>query len=236
MASVQQTWRMTNDPAEHSARAGRPRRPSGATRSPRTPGPPNAAEKILASAVELFRERGPAAVSLREIARHAGVNYGLIHHYYGTKEGVLAAVFRMSAERGERVLDDVADSATALAILAHDPRAFARMLAFAVLESDSSQVFESETPGIRKLRELIEHEWTQSAAGTLPPPSTRTAFDPRVIAATSVLTVLGWSLLSSYLVPASGLAERDPDDLNAEVLEVLQCLIRATAPGQTQTP
>lgn len=176
------------------------------------------AAKILAAATELFHERSPAAVSLREIARRAGVNYGLIHHYYGSKEAVLAEVFRASAEQGGRLLADAPDSGTALSRLARDPRAFARMLAWAVLDSDTSQVFAERSPAMRRVADLVDREWGE-------PPSA--GFDSRVVAATAVLTVLGWSLFAPYLLPAAGLGDRDPDSVQDEVLALLDRLIAA---------
>ncbi|MGI9600678.1 MAG: helix-turn-helix domain-containing protein [Acidimicrobiales bacterium] len=47
---------------------------------------------LIETATRLFSERGPGAVSAREIAREAGVNYALIHRHFGTKDGLLQAV------------------------------------------------------------------------------------------------------------------------------------------------
>ena len=51
-------------------------------------------EALVAAAMRLFGERGPGAVSLREVAAEAGVNYGLIHQYVGTKDDLLALVIK----------------------------------------------------------------------------------------------------------------------------------------------
>ena len=47
---------------------------------------------LLAAATDLFADRGPSHVSVREIARAAGVNHGLVHHYFGSKDALLRAV------------------------------------------------------------------------------------------------------------------------------------------------
>jgi AcrR family transcriptional regulator len=49
-------------------------------------------EALIAAASELFAQRGPAAVGVREIARYAQVNHGLIHRHFGSKHGLLQAV------------------------------------------------------------------------------------------------------------------------------------------------
>ncbi|MGW0661600.1 TetR/AcrR family transcriptional regulator [Streptodolium elevatio] len=201
-----------------------------------------AAAKILDAATELFHERSPASVSLREIARKAGVNYGLIHHYFGTKEAILAEVFRRSSARGAEVVAGADDLDTALGQLGRNPRAYARMLAWAILDSDTSQVFTDETPAVTRVRELIEEEWARQAAaaeagsteegsteasrteagstaasGRIPGTGEASGFDPRVVSATAVLAVLGWGLFAPFLIPAAGLGDRTEEDIRDEV-------------------
>ena len=45
---------------------------------------------MLQSAIELFAASGPASVSVRDVARHAGVNQGLIYRHFGSKDARLA--------------------------------------------------------------------------------------------------------------------------------------------------
>jgi AcrR family transcriptional regulator len=55
--------------------------------------PPPAArttrDTLLASAIELFAQRGPASVSIRDVARHAGLNHGLLHRHFGSKDALI---------------------------------------------------------------------------------------------------------------------------------------------------
>ncbi|MFI5040918.1 MAG: helix-turn-helix domain-containing protein [Acidimicrobiales bacterium] len=72
-----------------------PAQPDGwSTPNTRSRGRDGARAALLAAATELLVERAPSAVSGRELADLAGVNYGLIHHYFGTKD----AVFLEAAE------------------------------------------------------------------------------------------------------------------------------------------
>jgi AcrR family transcriptional regulator len=50
----------------------------------------NVRDTLLDSAIELFAARGPASVSIRDIARHAGMNHGLLHRHFGTKDDLVA--------------------------------------------------------------------------------------------------------------------------------------------------
>ena len=50
--------------------------------------------QILDAAVRVFAAQGYEASRVGDIAREAGVAYGLVYHYYGSKDAVLEAVFR----------------------------------------------------------------------------------------------------------------------------------------------
>ncbi len=61
---------------------------------------------LIGATTELIVEKG-LSISVREAAARAGVNHGLVHTYFGSKDGLLSAAFdeinrRASAERDER--------------------------------------------------------------------------------------------------------------------------------------
>lgn len=58
-------------------------------------------ELIVASAGKLFAERGFAATSLREIARDAGVDPALVHHYFSGKDDLFNACVALAADPDE---------------------------------------------------------------------------------------------------------------------------------------
>lgn len=61
---------------------------------------------IVDAAAALFSRRAFDAVTVREIGAAAGVNPGLIHHYFGSKEGLFTAVVQRSVQAtgaGERL-------------------------------------------------------------------------------------------------------------------------------------
>ena len=57
---------------------------------------------LLAAAVEAIGESGPAGVSLREVARRAGVTHAAAAYHFGDKAGLLTAV----AAEGYRLLGE----------------------------------------------------------------------------------------------------------------------------------
>ncbi|OEJ25697.1 TetR family transcriptional regulator [Streptomyces agglomeratus] len=78
-------------PGPQPRRRGRPRR------SPQDAGP-GTRERILQAARDEFAERGYDKASMRGIAKAAGVDAALVHHYFGTKDDVFAAAIEVSFE------------------------------------------------------------------------------------------------------------------------------------------
>ncbi len=60
---------------------------------------------ILDAAERLFADRGIAATSLRAVTSAAGVNLAAVHYHFGSKDGLVQAVFsrRLEAVNGERL-------------------------------------------------------------------------------------------------------------------------------------
>jgi AcrR family transcriptional regulator len=56
---------------------------------------------ILSAAREQFAATGYEAASVRGIARRAGVDPALVHHYFGTKEQVFVAAMQLPFQPGE---------------------------------------------------------------------------------------------------------------------------------------
>src|SRR5439155_6799260 len=95
-------------------------------------------EAVLDSARTLIAEQGPG-VGLREIAEHAGVNFGLIYQYVGTKEQLVREVYvRAARSAAERLVDaEHLDDALALLMTFGDGTT-ARLVGWAALEGVQS--------------------------------------------------------------------------------------------------
>ena len=55
----------------------------------------NSREKLLAATRACLLELGHGATTIKAIATRAGVNHGLIHHYFGSKENLVLEVVSM---------------------------------------------------------------------------------------------------------------------------------------------
>lgn len=54
-------------------------------------------DALLAGAIDLFAEQGPASMSIRDVARHTGVNHGLVHRHFGSKDDLLAEAIEVGS-------------------------------------------------------------------------------------------------------------------------------------------
>jgi AcrR family transcriptional regulator len=66
-------------------------------------------DRILAVAREEFSERGYEKTSVRGIAKAAGVDPALVHHYFGTKEQIFAAAIEVAFAPALNAPEAVAD-------------------------------------------------------------------------------------------------------------------------------
>jgi AcrR family transcriptional regulator len=70
-------------------------RQAGRRRPGRRPGAADTRGEILTAARKVFAEKGFDKATIRGIAREAGVDPALVHHYFATKEGVFVAAMHL---------------------------------------------------------------------------------------------------------------------------------------------
>jgi AcrR family transcriptional regulator len=93
---------------------------SSAPAARRGPGRPasDAAERILDGAYQVLARDGYAALTTAKVAAASGQNKGLISYYYGSKQGLVAAVARaVSARLTDEVLGGLRDVHAARALI-----------------------------------------------------------------------------------------------------------------------
>ncbi len=64
-------------------------------------------QRVIDAATACILERGFYRASTNEIARRAGVSWGVIQHYFGTREALMVAVLQDRAGRFLRSVEDV---------------------------------------------------------------------------------------------------------------------------------
>ncbi len=158
---------------------------------------------ILESAAMLFAARGSAAVSLREVAAAAGVNYGLVHRHFGTKDALVRAVLRLEADELVAALESARrDGLAPASVLVGNDR-FVRTFARAELDGLEIGARWAQRPNAARLVEYLAGSAEGSAAGPR-------AHEVRRAAVVTAALMLGWALFEPALARAAGLGVLDP--------------------------
>ncbi|WP_338889094.1 helix-turn-helix domain-containing protein [Rhodococcus sovatensis] len=180
---------------------------------------------ILLAAADLFARRGPAKVTLREVAAAADVSYSLIHRFFKSKENLLVAVMELLVTYGGERLSDENDAYAAIEnSFGADSGQIGRMLTWSILEGTTPEHLFSGGIRSRGYRTQIEAQWAKPFA-----PHTRSDFDSRTLAALIALIAAVWDFYEPHLTVLGDL-DRDPDDLRNEIVDMLKVLVYATRP------
>ena len=169
----------------------------------RRPGREGAVDALVEAARALFVEHGPSAVSLRDVAKRAGVNHGLIHHYIGGREDLLRLVFSVSTEHARDEVAAAADPVDALRSLRDvggTSDDYTRLLAWALLEGRDPASFHGRSSAL---------DAVVATAGS-------DSHDLRVALAMAMVQTLGWKLFGGYALAAAGLEAEDPEVIRRE--------------------
>src|SRR5918996_3247240 len=78
-------------------------------RTGRRPGASGTREAILDAARRAFAEHGYQRATIRAVAELAGVDPALVHHYFGTKQGLFVAAVQLPVNPVERLSAVLAD-------------------------------------------------------------------------------------------------------------------------------
>lgn len=156
-------------------------------------------DAVLDAAERLFAAAGPADVSLRAIAEEAGVNYGLVHRHFGTKDVLFDQLMQRYADRWLAQLEADPDYDAALGQIlgaGFDASRNLRLLAWALL-SDSegyARTYQSHA-ALDRLPELLEQRGVDREAATLD-------------TAAALALAFGWRFFNPFIRAALHLDDR----------------------------
>jgi AcrR family transcriptional regulator len=174
---------------------------------------------LVEAARKLFVARGPSAVSLRDVAREAGVNHALIHHYIGSRDDLLRLVFAESTARAKQQVEGTESPTAALAALRRlsgNDDAYSRLLAWALLEGRDPAEFHGRSAAM------------EAVIGT----TESNSRELRIAVAMATAYTLGWKLFGDYALKAVGLTEEDPVAIRAETEAVIDQIVDDAAAGR----
>ncbi|MFF8102429.1 TetR family transcriptional regulator [Streptomyces sp. NPDC014986] len=174
-------------------------------------------DRILGAAREEFSARGYEKTSVRGIAKSAGVDSALVHHYFGTKEqvfeaaveGALAPAFAARDAVLDAPLEEVGERMTRMIIgLWENPVTRVPLLAIV-----RSAVNNETAAGV--FRRLIAGQLLRRIAGRLGPP------DAELRAELAAAQLVGIAMIR-YVIRVEPLASADAEQIIARVAPVVQ--------------
>ena len=115
--------------------------------------------RVLDAATTLFATRGPASVSVRDIAAAAGVNHALVHRHFGSKQEVLRAVLERTVREVAAIAAEITDARAGMGRLfaasaAHET--YWRALARALLDGENPRTLQRDFPTVHRLIALLQ--------------------------------------------------------------------------------
>jgi AcrR family transcriptional regulator len=185
-------------------------------RSGRRPGDTKTREEILAAARAAFAEDGYDGSSIRGIARRAGVDPSLVHHYFGGKEELFFAAVQLPGRMLDEVdslmgkeVDELGEAivSTYLSVWEGQDRGGPMM---AILRSAASN-----EQAAAMLRAGVTHFVLERLAGKLEVP------DARLRASLVGSQIVGLAF-ARYIVRVEPLASADPATIVAAVAPTIQ--------------
>ncbi|MBT2481190.1 TetR family transcriptional regulator [Streptomyces sp. ISL-94] len=208
---------MTEQPEQpEQSEQPRRRRGPGRPRQDEVDDGPGTQERIRLAAREVFAERGYDKTSVRGIAKVAGVDPALVHHYFGSKDDLFAAAIELSME----------PALVVPSILGEGPDGIGERLARYFLGIWENPV--TRAPLLAVIRSALTHEAAakvlrglvlrrvlERVAADLDVP------DPTFRAELAASHMVGIAILR-YVVRVEPLASADPDDIVALVAPTLQ--------------
>lgn len=186
------------------------------TRGRRPLGSPDARGAVLGAARELFAELGFERTTMRAVAARADVDAALIYHYFGDKEGLLAAAIELPV-----------DPAALFAGVAGDPsRAGEKLVRRVVTLWDTHPEIRERM--IAVLRTGLSHDHAAQLVRDLLSSNLLAALgevlagDRRELRTGLIGSQIGGLMLARYVLKVPGAADATPEDLVRAVGPVVQ--------------
>ncbi|MEE2664220.1 MAG: TetR/AcrR family transcriptional regulator [Myxococcota bacterium] len=171
---------------------------------------------LVDAAAAMLSEVGPRALTVRDVARRAGVNHGQVHHCFGGKRGLLEAAMRQLA-RGhyEHARELTGDALYPPALSLAEDSSYWRAVCRVVIEGDLDLARIEIDEGISVPRNVL-----RSLQQALEIEPDDLDFKARV-AAMAALT-LGWVAFEDFMLLVADVEPEQREALRSRVKQLIQ--------------
>ena len=193
-------------------------------------GPEAVRASLIKAARELLAEVGPNGMSVRTVAAKAGVNHGLVHHYFGGKQGLVEASARQLALEHLQHAHERADGALVPPPLtlgedAQYLRTMVRLVLDGHLETAVREIVEGYSiPG-----EIQQRIASRFPDGQAPP-------EVKARLAVTFAMEMGWAALEPLVLKMADVGESEMEDVRTSARALARRFIHEIEEGPTASP
>ncbi|MBT3311777.1 MAG: helix-turn-helix transcriptional regulator [Desulfobacterales bacterium] len=170
---------------------------------------------LIEAAADLFSKHGINAVSVRDVASHAGVNHGLIHVYFGSKDNLRQRTHEYLLKKlwNTKINFDDLDSALLSGdqVLKKDKRFMDFILREVTDNVKDKGPVANKFPFIERVVELVKKE--QENGKMIPD------IDPYSLVVGLVAMRISFITFRRFLLPAAGKDFKDPEKATSEIMD-----------------
>ena len=150
-------------------------------------------ERLIVAAGELMSEVGPRALSVRGVAERAGVNHGLVHHYFGGKDGLLqAAMVRLVEEHAVFAREKSQGSPMPVPLSLKDDQKYLRAVVRSVLDDEMELAQTELTAGVSVPRTALDHAVTKKKME-------KADVETKALFSIGMAMEMGWAALEPFI-------------------------------------
>jgi AcrR family transcriptional regulator len=180
---------------------------------------------LIQAAADLLAEVGPRGATVRAIATRAGVNHGQVHHYFGSRDGLIRAAMReLATEHFKNAMERARghDVPPALSLAADERywRAVVRLSVDGELGLARIEVDEGVSVPRRALEVLARRRGLD-----------RPDVDTKAMLAATAALQLGWVALERFMFILADVAPEEEDAVRSRIREIATELFQAEPPS-----
>ncbi|MBS1836737.1 MAG: TetR/AcrR family transcriptional regulator [Actinobacteria bacterium] len=185
-------------------------------------GPDAVRRAVLDAAAELFVVHGVPGVTLRDVARRARVNLGLINRYLGSRDEMIRAVFR---DLNDQLVAEIRADPTASRGFEADTVMvrWTRVLTY-LMVADPTFAVEAGAGPLQELIGVIQRIYGQAEDAA------------RLRVAQLMGSALGWRLFEPFLMESAGLDADSIGEVRADLTGMHRRLAATPLPSPSDPP
>lgn len=186
-----------------------------------TPARTTAEEKLVSAAGDLLAEVGPRAASVRMIAARAGVNHGLVHHYFGSKDTLLrAAMIRLVHDHAESAHRRAGDARVPVPLGLVDERRYLHAVVRCILDGEMELARTEVDEGV-SIPQSTFAQMTERRGGT------ESAARLKAILGMGMAIEMGWAAVEPFIAAVAGITDdAEMEEVRREAVKVRNAIAR----------